>query len=357
MINVSKPYLPDKIKYKNYIDKIYTSGHITNNGPNVKLLTKRLEEFLNVKNIILTSNGTTALEIAYRTLEIEGHVITTPFSFIATLSSLVTNGIKPVFVDINPETLNINPENIEESITSDTVGIVPVHVFGNPCDVARIDEIARNHSLKVIYDAAHSFNVTHKGKSILDYGNISTLSFHATKIFHTIEGGALIINDNDLANKARALINFGIQNTGLIIEHGTNAKMNEFEAAMGLCMLDSMPELFRKVEIIYKLYKEELQELVILPKRNGDTISHSNFFPIILESEKQLKKVEKALNTEKISPKRYFYPSLESLPWIKQKKYCSIARDISSRILCLPFYVELERAHQMKIISIIKSNL
>ena len=207
-----------------------------------------------MRNIVLVSNGTIALQIAYRALAIEGDVITTPFSFVASTSSLVTNGLNPIFADINSHTLNIDSKNIENRITKTTSAIVPVHVFGNACEVEQIDAIAKKNNLKVIYDAAHAFNVKYKGESILNYGDISTLSFHATKTFHSIEGGALIINDDSLVEKARYLINFGIKNREEIPELGTNAKMNEIEAAMGLCMLDDMQELNVKRRIVYEFY-------------------------------------------------------------------------------------------------------
>ena len=257
MINVTKTYLPDKEKYKRYVDEIYANGWITNNGPMVKLLEKRLAEYLGVKNIVLVSNGTVALEIAYRTLGIKGDVITTPFSFVASTSSLVTNGLNPIFADIDSQTLNMDPRNIANIITKNTSAIVPVHVFANACEVEEIDAIAKKNNLKVIYDAAHAFNVKYKGESILNYGDISTLSFHATKTFHSIEGGALIINDDSLVEKARYLINFGIKNAEEIPELGTNAKMNEFEAAMGLCVLDDMQDLNVKRKTVYEFYKKE----------------------------------------------------------------------------------------------------
>ena len=227
MINVTKTYLPDKEKYKKYIDEIYTNGWITNNGPMVKLLEKRLAKYLDVKNVVLVSNGTVALEIAYRVLGVSGDVITTPFSFVATTSSIVTNGMNPIFADIDSRSLNINSDDIKNKITKNTSAIVPVHVFGNSCEVEKIDEIAKQSNLKVIYDAAHAFGVKYKKNSVLNYGDISTLSFHATKTFHSIEGGALIINDDSLVEKARYLINFGIKNKEEIPELGTNAKMNE----------------------------------------------------------------------------------------------------------------------------------
>ena len=355
MINVTKTYLPNKEKYKKYIDEIYTNGWVTNNGPMVKLLEERLAEYLGVRNIVLVSNGTIALEIACRTLDIKGDAITTPFSFVATTSSLVTNDLNPIFVDIDPNTLNIDSRNIEKFITTNTTAIVPVHVFGNSCTLEQIDTIAKKNNLKVIYDAAHAFGVKYKGESILNHGDISTLSFHATKIFHTIEGGALIINDDSLVQKARFLINFGIENTESIPELGTNAKMNEFEAAMGLCMLDDMQELNAKRKIVYEFYKKELEGVVKFQEQNKDSTQNYSYFPIILENEEQLKKIEKALNLKDIFPRRYFYPSLDTLTYINPKQFCKISRDIASRILCLPMYAELDSADQKDIIKILKT--
>jgi dTDP-4-amino-4,6-dideoxygalactose transaminase len=357
MINVTKTYLPNKKLYKDYIDKIYANGWVTNNGPMVKLLEKKLAEYLGVKNIVLVSNGTVALEIAYRTLGIEGDVITTPFSFVATTSSLVTNGLNPIFADIDAQTLNIDPNIIENMITKSTSAIVPVHVFSNACEIERIDAIAKQNNLKVIYDAAHSFNVKYKGASILNYGDISAISFHATKVFHSIEGGALIINNDELVEKARYLINFGIKNTEEIPELGTNAKMNEFEAAMGLCVLNDIQELNKKRKKIYYLYLQELEKYVTLQKMNSHSVQNHSYFPIILKNTKQLKRVEDSLKKENIYARRYFYPSLDTLKYINPKQYCKISRDISSKILCLPMYPELETINVKKICKIIKNNL
>ena len=357
MINVTKTYLPNKKKFIKYVDEIYKNGWVTNNGPLVKLLEKRLSKYLGVKNIVLVSNGTVALEIAYRALAIEGDVITTPFSFVATTSSLVTNGLNPIFTDIDSQTLNMDPRNIENIITPNTGAIVPVHVFANACEVEKIDTLAKKNNLKVVYDAAHAFGVQYKGESLLNYGDISTLSFHATKSFHSIEGGALIINDDSLAEKARYLINFGIKNREEIPELGTNAKMNEFEAAMGLCMLDDMQELIIKRKIVYEFYKKELEGVVEFQKQNNDSTKNYSYFPIILKSEGQLSKIEKKLNLKKIFPRRYFYPSLDTLSYINPPQFCAISRDISSRILCLPMYSEIDRSDQIKIIKIIKEEV
>ena len=357
MINVTKTYLPNKEKYKKYIDEIYANVWVTNNGPMVKLLEKRLAEYLGVKNIVLVSNGTVALEIAYRTLGIEGCAITTPFSFVATTSSLVTNGIKPIFIDIDEKILNIDVTKIEESITAKTKAIVPVHIFGNSCEVEKIDAIAKRNKLKVIYDAAHAFGVKYKGKSILNYGDISTLSFHATKLFHTIEGGALVINDDSLVQKARYLINFGIKNKEEIPELGTNAKMNEFEAAMGLCMLDEMDVVNEKRKLVFNSYINELEGIVDFQIRNSNATINFSYFPIILDSEKQLLNVQKVLNENDIFPRRYFYPSLDTLCYIDPKQHCKISRDISKRILCLPMYPELTKKEQELIIELIKNEV
>jgi dTDP-4-amino-4,6-dideoxygalactose transaminase len=357
MINVTKTYLPDKEKYKQYIDEIYANGWVTNNGPLVRRLEKRLAEHLGVKNIVLVSNGTVALEIAYRTLGLKGFVVTTPFSFVATTSSLVTNGLLPIFADIDANTLNLDANKIEDAITPNTSAILGVHVFGNACEVEEIERIAKRHDLKVIYDAAHAFDVKYKEQSLLNYGDISTLSFHATKLFHTIEGGALIIKDDDLVQKARYLINFGIKNAQEIPELGTNAKMNEFEAAMGLCVLDDIEEIKQKRKDILENYREELTGLVQFQKQNENATENYSYFPVVFKSEEQLLKVQKALNEQEIMPRRYFYPSLDTLTYIEPKQEMLISRDISTRILCLPIYAELEKEIQKKIISIIKESL
>lgn len=356
MINVTKSYLPNIEKYKSYIDEIYKTAWLTNQGPLVQKLEKRLAQYLGVKNIVLVSNGTIALEIAYRALDLKGEVITTPFSFVATTSSLVTNRLTPIFVDIDEKTFNLSPENIEEKITSKTSAILPVHVFGNACEVEEIEKIAKKSNLKVIYDAAHAFDVKYKDNSLLNYGDISTLSFHSTKLFHTIEGGALIINDDELVQKVRYLINFGIKNQEEIPHLGTNAKMNEFEAAMGLCVLDDIENIKNSRKEVYETYQKELKDLVQFQEQNINASQNYSYFPIVLKSEEQLLKIQKALNDENIFPRRYFYPSLDTLEYIEPKQECKISRDISKRILCLPIYSELEFENQKKIIKMISLN-
>ena len=357
MINVTKTYLPNKEKYQKYVDEIYENGWLTNYGPLTQRLEKRLAEYLGVKNIVLVSNGTSALEIAYRTLELKGVVITTPFSFVATTSSLVMNQLSPVFADIDKNTFNLDPKNIEKLITKNTSAILPVHVFGNSCKVEEIEEIADKYNLKLIYDAAHAFDVEYKGNSVLNYGDISTLSFHATKLFHTIEGGALIINNDKLAQKARYLINFGIKNQEEIPYLGTNAKMNEFEAAMGLCILDDIEQIKQKRKMVLDTYKRELRGLVQFQEKNKNATENYSYCPVVFKNEGQLLKVQKALNEQKIFPRRYFYPSLDTLEYIEPKQEMKISRDISKRILCLPIYVDFEKDVQKQVIDIFKGNL
>ena len=355
MINVTKVYLPNKEKYQKYVDEIYANGWVTNNGPLVKRLEKRLAEYLGVKNLVLVANGTMALGIAYRLLKLEGEVITTPFSFVATTSSLVSSGLKPVFADIDPATFNLDPKNIEALITEQTSAIVPVHIFCNACEVEAIEKIAKKHELKVIYDAAHTFSVKHKGKSLLSHGDISILSFHATKIFHTIEGGALIINDDALAKEARLLINFGIDGPDSVKTFGINAKMNEFEAAMGLCVLDDMDTIIDCQREIYERYKSALKDIVTFQKQNENSTQNYNYLPVVFETEAEMLKVQKALNDAEVFPRRYFYPSLDTLPYIEASAVMPLSRSVSSRILVLPIYPDLKREEQRLIIDIIKS--
>lgn len=355
LINVTKTHMPNKDKYKAYVDEIYENGWVTNYGPLVKRLETRLADYLGVKNVVLVSNGTAALEIAYRTLDIDGFAITTPFSFVATTSSLVTNNIFPIFADIDSETFNVDAYNIESLITPNTKAIVPVHVFGNPCDVEIIDAIAKKNKLKLVYDASHAFGVKYKNRSILQYGDISTLSFHATKLFHTIEGGALIINDDSLVEKARFLINFGIEGPESIPHLGINAKMNEFEAAMGLCMLDEIESVLQRREHLSNVYKEALDGYVGFQKINENASKNFAYLPVFFRSSVERLNVQQTLNVLGIYPRRYFFPSLDTLSYIEPKQFCRNSRDLSDRILALPLYDGLEEAVQLTIIDTIRN--
>lgn len=356
MINVTKVYLPELKKYEAYVEKIFKLGFVTNNGPLVKELQNKLEKYLGVKHLLLVANGTIALQIAYKLLGIKGESITTPFSFVATTSSQIWEGINPVFVDINKDTFNIDYKKIEEKISKTTSAIVPVHVFGNPCDVEKIDEIAKKHNLKVIYDAAHAFGVNYKGTSVLNYGDISTLSLHATKIFHTIEGGALVINDDELYDKATRIINFGIMDSEHIVDVGTNGKMNEFQAAMGLCVLDDMDKILQGRKKVYENYINYLSKNVIRQEQNINSNLNYIYFPVVFKDEETLLKVKGTLANESIYARRYFYPSLNNLPYIKDKtNRLPNSELVAGRILCLPMYDSLALAEQENIISIINA--
>lgn len=353
MINVTKTYLPNRTKLEKYIDRLYSTAWITNNGPLVQELTSRLEEYLGVKNLLLVSNGTSALQIVYKALGIHGQAITTPFSFVATTSSLVWEGIEPIFVDIDPETLCINPSKIEASITSKTTAIVPVHVFGNACDIEEIETTARKYGLKIIYDGAHSFGVKYKDRSLLSYGDATTLSFHATKLFHTIEGGAIIFKNKVDYEKAKLMINFGINGPDSITELGINSKMNEFQAAMGLCVLDEMNTILERRSEIWNHYKNFLKDHIQLQKRNPHCTNNYGFFPVLFESEKSLMEVKAAMNNADINPRRYFYPSLDTLGYLQPQAHQIISRDVASRIMCLPIYSDLSIDKVEKIIKIL----
>lgn len=354
MIPVTKAYLPNKEKYQSYVDRIFQSGWLTNNGSLLQELERRLADYLGVKNIILVANGSFALQLAYKALALEGEVITTPFSFAATTSTLAWEGLTPVFADINSETFNIDSAQIEAQITSKTSAIVPVHVFGNPCDVEAIQAIADKHKLKVVYDAAHAFGSEYKDQSVLNFGDISTLSFHSTKLFHTIEGGAVITNDDELAEKVRLMINFGISSPTAIESVGTNAKMNEFEAAMGLCVLDEIDKIRQRREDIWQVYTNELSNIVELQQWNKHGKNNCAYAPVLFESEEQLLRIEAKLKENDILPRRYFYPSLDTLAYLNSKQVCNNSRDVASRILCLPIYPILEKEDIKRILNIVK---
>lgn len=360
MIPVTKPYLPSREKLNQYIDGIYERQHLTNNGPLVKELTRRLEEYLGVENLLLVSNGTLALQVAFRALGVSDsnrderpEAITTPFTFIATASSLKWEGVQPVFVDIDPDTWCLAPNNIEPAITPNTRAIVPVHVFGNACDVESIDAIASKHKLSVIYDASHAFGVRFKGESLLKHGDAATLSFHATKLFHTIEGGAIVFKQKSDLERAKNIINFGITAPDQIDDLGINAKMNEFQAAMGLCVLDEMHENLKARAEIWQKYERVLPEKLQLQSMSTTLGYNYAYFPIVFESEKQALYVALKLKESGVLARRYFYPSLESVTCLGAKTSQPVSKDIASRILCLPIYAALSTQDATKITTLI----
>ncbi|KKQ82947.1 MAG: DegT/DnrJ/EryC1/StrS aminotransferase, partial [Candidatus Woesebacteria bacterium GW2011_GWA1_38_8] len=353
MINVTKTYLPSLKEYNKYLKRIWKTSYVTNDGPLVQELEKKLKKYLGVKHLYLTANGTIGLQMAIKVLKLEGEIITTPFSYVATTSSMVWEQCKPVFVDIDPRTLCIDANKIEAVITEKTSAILAVHVYGNICDLERIDKIAKKHNLKVIYDAAHAFGVSYRGRSVLSYGDISVLSFHATKLFHTVEGGALITKNIHIAKKIRYVRNFGHESSvhpENIIDIGINAKNSELHAAMGLCMLPKFRKIIRKRKILCEKYKMLLSNShLTMPGTIAGATSNYGYFPVIFNSEKQLLSVLTFLNKRDIYPRRYFYPSLNTLKYVKYYP-CPISEDISTRILCLPLYYDLN-IQDVKIIS------
>ena len=361
MIPVTKPYLPSRESLEKYIDGIYERQWLTNNGQLVQELTQRLEDYLGVENLLLVANGTLALQVAYRALGVSDAIrgtqteaITTPFTFIATASSLKWDGVQPVFADIDPNTWCINPAKIEAAITPNTRAIVPVHVFGNACDVEAIDVVARQHNLKVIYDASHAFGVNYQGESLLKHGDAASLSFHATKLFHTGEGGAVIFKRKQDLLKAQNLINFGIAGPEIIEEVGINAKMSELQAAMGLCVLDEMEGNLKARAQVWHRYEHGLnQSLVQQVKRETLNYNYA-YFPVVFPTQEQTVRVAARLKENGIMARRYFYPSLASVECLNAPANQPVSSDIASRILCLPIFDQLAESDQNRIINLIE---
>lgn len=359
VIPVTQPYLPSREKLDHYIDGIYERNWLTNNGPLVQELTQRLEDYLGVENLLLVANGTLALQIAYRALGIHepinnqpAEAITTPFTFIATASSLKWEGVQPVFADIDPYSWCLDPANIEATITPNTRAIVPVHVFGNACDVESIDSIAQKHGLKVIYDASHAFGVKYKGESLLKHGDAATLSFHATKLFHTGEGGAIIFKHKADLERAKKVINFGITGPETVEGLGINAKMSELQAAMGLCVLDEIETNLNARATIWKHYEHKLGNIFQLQSKREEAEYNHAYFPIVLKSSDKALSLIKDLKNNNIQARRYFHPSLEAIRCFNSRSSLPISSDISSRILCLPIYSALQKNDQENIIRI-----
>lgn len=337
-INVTKTFLPPINEYQVYIEQIWASSYLSNQGPLLQEFEKQSSDYLGVSNFQLVTNGTLALQLALRSLDItEGEVITTPFSYVATTSAILWEGCSPVYVDIDPQTFCIDPAKIEAAITSNTKAIMAVHVFGYPCDIEKIQQIADKHNLKVIYDGAHAFGAEYKGKSLLSYGDVSTCSFHATKLFHTIEGGAVITADKTTSDKLNLLKRFGHFGD----EHyilGINAKASEFQAAMGLCNLVYLEEVISNRRAVSKLYDSLLSDELYCPQRTVGADGNFGYYPVVFENEKHLLEVVEALGKRNIFPRRYFYPSLNLLPYLNSKNECGISEQISLKILCLPLY-------------------
>ena len=357
MINVTQTFLPPQSEYNNLVKRAWDSLWLTNRGQLTLELENKLKEWLNTDSILITNNGTVPLQIALKLLGKGGEIITTPFSYVATTSAIVWEHCEPVFVDINPEYLTIDETKIEAAITPKTSAILATHVFGNPCQVEAIEAIAKKHNLKVIYDAAHSFGVEYKNQSLFNFGDVSTCSFHATKLFHTGEGGALFCKDKELFHKLSYSHNFG--HNGPLDFHGLgiNAKISELQSAMGLAVLPYIDTILAERKKVVDFYNANLNfsNLQGLKIRENTKWNYS-YYPIILDSEETLLRVQKALNENQIFPRRYFYPSLNTVNFIKNTEM-PVSESVSKRVMCLPLYVGLKTEDLEKITSIINQNI
>lgn len=357
MINVTKTFLPPQEEYQAILKRAWTTGWMTNRGVLVQELEEKIKALLKVEHLTLTTNGTLPIQIAIKALKLTGEIITTPFSYVATTSSIVWEGSQPVFVDIHPEYLTIDETKIEAAITTKTSAILATHVFGNPCHIEAIEAIAKKHNLVVIYDAAHCFGVTYKNQSLFNYGDVSTCSFHATKLFHTGEGGVMISKDKAIHDRLFYHHNFGHDGPESFHGVGVNAKISELQAAMGLAVFPYFDDILKERKIVADMYNEafEATNLQLLKIRN-ETQWNYCYYPIIFENEAQLLKTKAALEKDHVNPRRYFYPSLDTLPYVNAN-VCKISRDIASRVLCLPLYVGLAKEDVRRIINIVKQNL
>lgn len=341
MIPVTKPFSPPIEKYNELVKGIWQRNWFTNNGPLVNDLELKLKAYLEHDHLLFVSNGTVAIQIALKALNITKEVITTPFSYVATTSSIVWEGCEPIFVDIDSETFNIDPKKIEAAITENTQAIIATHCFGNPCDVEAIDKIAKKYNLKVIYDAAHCFGTKYKGESIFKWGDISTTSFHATKLFHTIEGGAVFSKDPELIKQLAWRRNFGHNGPEDFHGVGINAKNSEFHAAMGVVNIEYIGEILDSRKSQAKEYDKMLfSKSIQKPKIANHIEFNHSYYPVVFESHEMMMCVKKALELDEIFARRYFFPSLSSVNYVENQP-TPISDDIAGRILCLPMYFEL----------------
>ena len=352
MINVTKTFFPPIEEYNLQVQRIWDNQWLTNRGELVLELEEKLKEYLSVSNIIIMNNGTIPIQIALKILGKNAEIITTPFSYVATTAAIVWENCTPVFVDIHPEYLTIDETKIEDAITPRTTAILATHVFGNPCHIKAIEAIAKKHNLKVIYDAAHAFGVTYEGKSIFDYGDVSTCSFHATKLFHTGEGGAVFCNDTILRDKIFYSHNFGHNGPHEFHGLGINGKISELQAAMGLAVFPHMGEIIAGRKKVVDYYEAHLDFTKLSKiKIRENTQWNYSYYPVIFETETILLRVQKALNEQQIFPRRYFYPSLNTVNYVNSKEM-KVSESVASRILCLPLYMNLDLSSVTNIINI-----
>ncbi len=352
-IYVTQPYLPPLEELVPYLEQIWESKWLTNGGPFHEQLENQLCEYLGVEHIALFTNGTIALITALQALRITGEVITTPYSFVATSHSLLWNGIKPVFVDIDAGSLNLDPDIIEEAITPETTAIMPVHCYGRPCDVEPIQEVADHYDLKVIYDAAHAFGVQDEGGSVLRHGDLSILSFHATKVFSTFEGGAIVCPDIKTKAHIDRLKNFGHEGEVTVVAPGINGKMNEFGAALGLVQLKHVQKAIAQRKEIYEAYSEKLKDAggIQCLEHAGEVQANYAYFPVLVGDDYPMSRDDlyHLLKKNDIHPRRYFYPLISDFPMYRglpsaNSENLPVATVAAQQILCLPIYPGLELA-------------
>lgn len=351
-IFVTRPFLPPLEEYKKYIDIIWNNRYLTNGGPLVEQLEDKLKEYLGVKHVFFVSNGTVAIQLAIKALGIKKSIITTPFTFAATTNAILAENCKPVFADIDPLSFCIDPNKIEQLITPDTQAILGVHIYGVPCDISKISKIAKKHNIKVIYDGAHAFGSKIDHKSVLSFGDVSTVSFHATKLFNTGEGGAVITNDDKIAVKLDQLRNFGYEGDDILCA-GINAKNTELHAALGLSNLPHMKKIISMRKKIVDFYEKSFQTPEIHTLYLPQNVFHNfAYFPVLFKSEYIMHQVRLNLKKENIFARRYFYPSLNLLQYLDYMP-CPVSESISKRILCLPLYPDLPKKIVQKITNII----
>lgn len=364
-IFVTQPSLPPLEEFIPYLEQIWESRILTNKGPFHEQLEQALCDYLGVEHLALFTNGTIALVTALQALRITGEVLTTPYSFVATSHSLLWNSIKPVFVDIDPNTCNMDPDRIEAAITPQTTAILPVHCYGNPCAVERIQRIADNYGLKVIYDAAHAFGVRYKGKSLMSHGDLSVLSFHATKVFNTFEGGAIVCPDAKTKQRIDFLKNFGFADEVTIVAPGINGKMSEFNAALGLAQLKHSSQAIEARQKLADIYRSNLRDVagIRLMPESENTVSNAAYFPIFVGDDypESRDALYERMKAEGVYGRRYFYPLISSMPMYRSlsSAYPSNlpnAVSVSERVICLPLYTSLESGDVMRVISLIRGN-
>jgi dTDP-4-amino-4,6-dideoxygalactose transaminase len=353
-IYVTQPSLAPLPEFVEHLRTIWRSGVMTHNGPLMQRLERELRDGLGVSNMVCVANGTAAMQLALRALDLSGEIITTPFTFIATANIIAWERCTPVFVDVDPGSWNLDPTKIEAAITKKTVGILPVHVFSAPCDTEAIGRIASRHGLKVVYDAAHAMSVNHRGRSVLSYGDVSCISFHATKLFNTAEGGACVARSPRIAERLRRMRFFGFNDAKDVVDSGMNAKMTEVNAALGLANLRHLEAVKRARKMKYQRYLRALSGCDFLTFQTFDPEEYNySYLPVVFDSETRLLKVEKALHAKGIVPRRYFYPSLNTLGVFRKSRKLAVAEQVARCVMCLPLYTDLANADIDRIAEIV----